>query len=157
MITRIDLKTFKCFETLRLPVGPLTLLSGINASGKSSILHSLVLLHQTMQENEWSIRIMLNGNVVRLGTVTDVVDQVNGRNSFEIGLVDDLVSCLWSFSGNRSEMSLEVEAVDVDGNIARRPHNLQFLLPQSAGKIRPVVSRSDQGPNLYYCGERGPS
>ena len=134
MITRIDLKTFKCFETLRLPVGPLTLLSGINASGKSSILHSLVLLHQTMQENEWSIRIMLNGNVVRLGTVTDVVDQVNGRNSFEIGLVDDLVSCLWSFSGNRSEMSLEVEAVDVDGNIARRPHNLQFLLPQSAGK-----------------------
>ena len=67
MIKRIDLSTFKCFETLRLPLGRLSLLSGINASGKSSILHCLVLLHQTMQENEWSIRIMLNGNVVKLG------------------------------------------------------------------------------------------
>ena len=134
MITRIDLKTFKCFEMLRLPVGPLTLLSGINASGKSSILHCLVLLHQTMQENEWSIRIMLNGNVVRLGTVTDVVDQVNGRNSFEIGLADDFVNCQWSFQGNRSDMSLEVETVDVDGDVFRYPRNLQFLLPRSAGQ-----------------------
>ena len=64
MINRLDLKTFKCFEKLRLPLGPLTLLSGINASGKSSVLHCLVLMHQTMQEYEWSTRIMLNGDVV---------------------------------------------------------------------------------------------
>ena len=160
MITRIDLKTFKCFETLRLPVGPLTLLSGINASGKSSILHCLVLLHQTMREDEWSMRIMLNGNVVRLGTVTDVVDQVNGRNGFEIGLVDDFVSCQWSFSGDRSDMSLEVEAVAVDGKVARRPRNLQFLVPQSAGqsamtlvgRIRELtyITAEREGPREVY-------
>ena len=59
MIRRLDLKTFKCFELLRLPLAPLTLLSGTNASGKSSILQSLVLLHQTMLENEWSTRVIL--------------------------------------------------------------------------------------------------
>ena len=75
MIKQLDLKTFKCFELLRLPLGPLTLLSGTNASGKSSVLQSLVLLNQTMLENEWSTRIMLNGSAAELGTVTDVVDQ----------------------------------------------------------------------------------
>lgn len=34
MITRLDLRDFKCFRDLKLPLGSLTLLSGTNASGK---------------------------------------------------------------------------------------------------------------------------
>ena len=70
MINQLDLTTFKCFDLLRLPLGSLTLLSGTNASGKSSILQALVLLHQTMQENEWSTRLILNGTAADLGTAT---------------------------------------------------------------------------------------
>ena len=33
MISSIELELFKCFEVLKLPVSPLTLLSGTNASG----------------------------------------------------------------------------------------------------------------------------
>ena len=72
MLERIDLRHFKCFELLKLPLRPLTLLSGVNASGKSSVLQALVLLHQTMREHEWSSRLMLNGSTIRLGTVADV-------------------------------------------------------------------------------------
>ena len=54
MITQLDLYFFKCFKILRLPIAPLTLLSGSNASGKSSVLQALVLLHQTIREHEWS-------------------------------------------------------------------------------------------------------
>ena len=79
MLTRIDLRHLKCFEALKLPLRPLTLLSGANASGKSSVMQALVLLHQTMREHEWSSRLMLNGSAVRLGAVADVVDQVHGR------------------------------------------------------------------------------
>ena len=60
---------FKCFETLKLSLCPLTLLSGANASGKSSVMQALALLHQTMREHEWSSRLMLNGSTVRLGAV----------------------------------------------------------------------------------------
>ena len=77
MLTQIDLRYFKCFTLLRLPLCPLTLLSGANASGKSSVLQALVLLHQTMREHEWSSRLMLNGAAVRLGTVADVIDQIS--------------------------------------------------------------------------------
>ena len=68
MLTRLDLEHFKCFDLLKLPIGRLTFLSGSNASGKSSVLQSLVLLHQTIREQEWSTRLLLNGSELRLGT-----------------------------------------------------------------------------------------
>jgi AAA15 family ATPase/GTPase len=111
MLTRLDLKYFKCFERLHLPLAELTLLTGTNASGKSSVLQALVLLHQTMQEHEWSNRLMLNGDSIKLGTVSDVVDKVHGRTTFEIGLLDNDQEILWSFIGERSEMSMAVDSV----------------------------------------------
>ena len=61
MLSSLELRSFKCFELLRLPLAPLTLLTGLNASGKSSVLQAIVLLHQTMREHEWSTRLALNG------------------------------------------------------------------------------------------------
>ena len=107
MITQLELNTFKCFEVLRLPLAPLTLLCGTNASGKSSVLQSVILLHQTMRYHEWSTRLMLNGSIIGLGTVTDVVDQVTGRGDFTIGLIEQESLCRWTFSGDRQDMSLK--------------------------------------------------
>lgn len=115
MINQLELMTFKCFEKLRLPLGPLTLLSGTNASGKSTVIQSLVLLHQSFQDDTNSFRITLNGDMVNLGTVTDVVDQVTGRNSILIGLADDEGSIQWSFSGDRTDMSMKLVGLVVDG------------------------------------------
>jgi predicted ATPase len=129
MLNRIDLQHFKCFELLRLPLAPLTLLSGPNASGKSSVLQALVLLHQTMHQHEWSTRLMLNGPDIRLGTVSDVVDKVHGRFTFEIGLVDAGVSCQWTFAGDRTGMSMVVDQVAVDGAVNKKPDVLRYLLP----------------------------
>jgi len=99
----------KCFDLLRLPLAPLTLLSGANASGKSSVLQALVLLHQTMREHEWSMRLMLNGGSIRLGTVVDVVDKVHGRHTFEIGLVDGERTYTWSLAGEQNTNEHEGE------------------------------------------------
>ena len=139
MLTRIDLQHFKCFKTLKLPLRPLTLLSGQNASGKSTVMQALVLLHQTMREHEWSSRLMLNGAAVRLGTVTDVIDQVHGRRGFGITLLDGESSrFLWEFEGERDEMSMAVrqargetdagDSWDVSGS-----EPLHYLLPARSG------------------------
>jgi predicted ATPase len=69
VIKRVDLRHYKCFDTLKLPLQRLTLLSGLNASGKSSVLQALVLLHQTIREHEWSERLLLNGTALKLGAV----------------------------------------------------------------------------------------
>lgn len=148
MLTRLDLQHFKCFELLRLPLGPLTLLSGSNASGKSSVLQALVLLHQTMREHEWSKRLMLNGAAIRLGTVADVVDKVHGRRTFEIDVVDGELTYRWTFAGERSEMSMAVERVAVGTVMNERPESLRYLLPPTTDG--PAMSLADRLRRLTY-------
>lgn len=129
MLERLELRHFKCFEKLDLQLGPLTLLSGANASGKSSALQALVLLHQTIREHEWSTRLMLNGSSVQLGTVLDVVDKVHGRRQIEIGLVEGSSSVRWTFHGDREEMSMATGRVRLDGDEFGDPPALRHLLP----------------------------
>ncbi len=148
MLTRIDLQNFKCFQLLRLPLGNLTLLSGSNASGKSSVLQALVLLHQTMREHEWSTRLMLNGASLRLGTVSDVVDKVHGRHSFEISIFDVGVKYHWIFTGERPEMSMKVDSIAVADLQREQPEKLRYLLPHKEGVSAP--SLADRLRHLTY-------
>lgn len=142
MITRLDLELFKCFEHLRLPLAPLTLLTGLNASGKSSVMQALVLLHQTMTEHEWSTRLALNGSVVRLGATPDVVDEAHGREGFEIGVEDDANVCSWSLIGDRRDMSMEVRRVTVNGRVSENPEALRYLVPpEDAGAVASLTSK----------------
>ncbi len=130
MLTRIDLRHFKCFDSLKLPLRPLTLLSGANASGKSSVIQALALLHQTMRENEGSSRLMLNGAAVRLGAVADVIYQEHGGNSCIIALQDDETEYMWEFRGERAGMSMEIASVSIGGKHIRSPRGgLHRLLP----------------------------
>ena len=129
MITRLDLRYFKCFAQLKLPLGSLTLLSGANASGKSSVLHAFALLQQTIREHEWSTRLMLNGVSARLGVVSDVIDEVYGRRECEIGLVDGDREYRWRFRGERSGMSMAVSSVWVNGKGFESPKLLRRLMP----------------------------
>lgn len=116
MITRIDLRHFKCFEVLKLPLRRLTLLSGLNASGKSSVLQALVLLHQTMREHEWSERLLLNGTALQLGAVRDAIDHVSGGHELSFALEDDDAGMvIWNLGGEQSAMSLFVRQVRVRG------------------------------------------
>ena len=148
MLDLLQLRHFKCFDILRLPLGPLTLISGANASGKSSVLQALALLHQTMREKEWSTRLMLNGSIAKLGTVTDVVDQVNGSRRFDIGLSDQGISCNWSFAGDRQDMSLQVCHVRIGDNVYDNPQSLHYLLPTDADNA--AVSLASRIRNLTY-------
>lgn len=135
MITQIDLDHFKCFRRLRLPLAQLTLLSGANASGKSTVIQSLVLLHQTMLDHEWSTRLQLNGPELQLGTVGDVVDQVYGRRTFHIGLIDSKCTVGWEFDygSAKQDMSVQVMSVEYGAWRAEQPRKLRYLLPEEVG------------------------
>lgn len=134
MLRRLELEHFKCFDLLRLPLSPLTLLSGTNASGKSSILQALVLLHQTMREYEWSTRLMLNGDSIRLGTVADVVDKVHGRRSIRIAVEDDDGFYSWTFSGERDALSMGVDSVTSGAQLLETPQILRYLIPMDPSR-----------------------
>ena len=129
MINLLELRHFKCFELLKLPLSGLTVLAGTNASGKSSVLQSLVLLHQTIRDHEWSDRLVLNGQIAKVGTVSDVVDQVNSRGRFEIGLSNEKVRCNWTFLGERRDMSAGLVQIAIDSDDIATPSRMRWLLP----------------------------
>ena len=156
MLARFDLRYFKCFTLLKLPLRPLTLLSGTNASGKSSVIQALALLHQTMREHEWSSHIMLNGNAVHLGTTADVVDQVNGHRACGISLQEADGSYVeWEADGERTEMTMAVKRVraefvddyrcDAGGSVP-----LHYLLPHDALSCVKAKSLADRLRQLTY-------
>ena len=76
MLDRIILQNFKAFEEVEIELGALTLLSGLNGSGKSTILQAIGLLRQSFDARfllEGSLA--LNGELVELGTGRDVLYQ----------------------------------------------------------------------------------
>lgn len=143
MIKRVELELFKCFSLLRLPLEPLTLLSGANATGKSTVLQALVLLHQTIVDHEWSRRLQLNGSEIQLGTVTDVVDKLHGRREFSIAIVDGEQTVKWAFiyRRNKEAMSAAVKSVTVNGQAFGRRKKLRFLLPVPLRTMKDLARR----------------
>ncbi|BAY62677.1 hypothetical protein NIES22_27520 [Calothrix brevissima NIES-22] len=72
MINSLKLTNYKAFENQLLEFKPLTLLSGLNSTGKSSVLQSLLLLRQSYQQELLpNIGLALNGELVRIGTAQD--------------------------------------------------------------------------------------
>ena len=150
MLQQIDLRFFKCFALLKLPLSPLTLLSGANASGKSSVIQALVLLHQTIRDHEWSRRLMLNGTSVRLGTASAVIDDVYGRRTCGIALQDGEATYEWDFVGERDEMSMAVERVRVGGSGEKHPQALRDLLPAANDEPQGAVRLASRLRRLTY-------
>jgi AAA15 family ATPase/GTPase len=56
MLTALRLGNFKAFaDTQRLPIRPLTLIFGANSSGKSRLIHGLLLARHAMETGELDI------------------------------------------------------------------------------------------------------
>lgn len=105
MLTHLRLENFKSFRQLDLPLRPLTLLSGLNGMGKSTVLQALLMLRQSFldwpfldpgtvrgfleeRHREW-FKIRLNGSYIQLGSVHDVLCRLASSDHILIGLEGD--------------------------------------------------------------------
>ena len=68
----LELKNFKSIVSSRVEFNPLTVLVGMNSSGKSSLLQAVRFLSQTATAHKIDIEVPLNGTKVTLGTFDDV-------------------------------------------------------------------------------------
>lgn len=75
MLTCLDLRNFRAFESLALTLAPITIFVGPNNSGKSSILSALRILAQTVRNEDFKIPLILNGPFGQFGTYRDIVFQ----------------------------------------------------------------------------------
>lgn len=91
MISSLDLKDFKCFESFENPIcfSQINLLTGSNGRGKSSIFQSMLLLGQSFRSGKTIDCLKLNGRNVKLGTYYDVLRKGSKTGRFSILLSSD--------------------------------------------------------------------
>lgn len=141
MLSALHLESFKCFEGLDLPLRELTVLSGTNGGGKSSVIQAVVLLNQTLMEREASDRLLLAGRDLALGTAGDVLNQRSARRQFAIGATADEQKVMWSFrADDRRAFSVAVESALIDDTPVELHRPLRWLLPPGFAEASPVVS-----------------
>lgn len=86
MLTRWTLENFKPIcGRMDLPLAPLTVLAGLNSSGKSSFLQSVLLISQTLANQNHDEPIVLNGPLLRLGTFAEVLNEHASEPRIGIG------------------------------------------------------------------------
>jgi len=102
MITKWELSNFKSFyNKTGLNLAPLTVLTGINSSGKSSIIQSMLLIAQTLRNPISSRELVLNGSLVKMGFLDDIISN-NEKNGFDLAFNIDYYDPKINFEFNIS-------------------------------------------------------
>ena len=140
MISDLRLSNFKAFDEVHIPLGAMTLLSGVNGSGKSTILQSLGVLKQSFDAGCLSSSggLLLNGEYVDLGVGQDVLCEYSDASSVGISVVSDGVEHSWRFQyAERDDMLRTIGYPSSPFTIPRwLGGGLQFL---RADRIAPSV------------------
>lgn len=141
VLRAVSLNSFKCFDALSLRLGRLTLLSGLNGGGKSSVLQAMVLLAHTMRSREWGRSLLLESSELALGNAADVINQRSPRKTLTLGLATAGEELAWSFRvEDRRAMVVTLEGVTRDGSALDLDGPLRWLLPEPAASASTVVS-----------------
>lgn len=116
LLHALQIEQFKCFDQLRVPLASLTVLSGYNGAGKSTALQPILLLAQAARRRAWTgdaatTDLPLNGEIVRLGSVGDVIRAQSPDATVRFEL----------FSGERSfALSATAKAADRSLRVTKR-------------------------------------
>jgi predicted ATPase len=85
MINSLALQNFKSIDNKDpLTFKKLSILCGSNSSGKSSVIQALLMLGQTFSSKYLKSAVSLNGQLVRLGSFSDILNHVSTEKSIEI-------------------------------------------------------------------------
>lgn len=156
MLERIDLHNFKSARELPIKLAPLTVLTGLNGSGKSTVLQALALLKQSFRESSGASQsLVLRGPLVRLGRSEDV--------RFENAKDDEIVLAIKASKGEVRVTAPVLPGADtlpftyegdLDSVIAELAVGFQFI---QADRITPATqyqqaSTPEQAAGWLGCG-----
>lgn len=141
MLSSLYLKNFKRFKDQALKLGALTLLSGLNGTGKSSVIQSLLLLRQSYQQNLLNtVGLALNGDLLNIGTAKDALfsdaqqDTISFSIAFESGKTAE-----WSFDYDSQSDVLSLSSAPVSLDVYQHSlfdDSFQYLQAERLGPRR---------------------
>lgn len=112
MIRKLQIQNFKCFQEKKIfDFSKLNLLTGINGRGKSSLLQSILLLSQSVDNSNFKDGLVLNGKHIDLGNFEDIKNSETTQNDeISIRLDFEKLFAEFRFSKNDNDnMSARVQ------------------------------------------------
>lgn len=91
-------------DQIELPLTPLTLFTGANSAGKSSIIQSILLTAQSVQSSQLERPVVLNGYMARLGSFSDLVSSSEPGQRITVGFELDFPSEMRFTKGGASRI-----------------------------------------------------
>lgn len=144
MINKWKLNNFKSIgNEQEFTFRPLTIFTGANSSGKSTVLQSILLITQTLQDPISSRSIVLNGGIKKFGSYDDIVNNKdiskNIKFGFDISPAEDHIDELsmedfWLYQLESTKCSFEISADGKDNNL--QPSLVETKLECGKNKIR---------------------
>ena len=138
LIKSLRLINFKAFTDQELKLNSLTLLSGLNGTGKSCVLQSLLLLRQSYQQGLLRTGLALNGDLVSIGTGRDALNKYAEEDfiGFEITWDDDRKG-IWRYEYNYYANVLNLISLPVSESIYSKSIFTDSFYYLSSCKVNP--------------------
>ncbi|MFH1741021.1 MAG: AAA family ATPase, partial [bacterium] len=151
MLTAIRIGNFKAFaEPQRIPVRPVTLIYGANSSGKSSVLHSLVLARHAQETGDLDVhRTNVGGESVDLGGFRQYVHRREANRRVEWAMDIDTIS----FRERIAELFAPVKQVTMLLNLGIGLDDQDRPLPEAVPEIHTYELLAD-GQSLLRMSRR---
>lgn len=116
MFSRIYLNNFKVFnqQVEFTNLKSINVITGINGRGKSTFLQVLLLIKQTILRNPRSLDILLNGDLISLGTAGDVINASSNDKNIVFGydINDYSIHYILSYDDYNSQV-LKIDIVHI--------------------------------------------
>ena len=159
MIAEIQLENFKRFRDLRLRTADLTVLTGANGTGKTSVLHALLLARQMTRQPQHDHVELTGIDTLELGGADDVIHR---EASDELVAIEVLATggkrWRWSFRAPMNVRTLNAvvveKTVDYAGALSALPPAFTYLCAERLGP-RDVLSASAADVDAMGVGSRG--
>ena len=105
MLKEIKIANFKAFgDEQTIPIKPITLIYGANSSGKSSLIHSLLLCDQAYKSGNWDVHeSTCCGDNVSLGGFSHYVHKRNVETIVNIGFNFEIQHTSWEKASRNIE------------------------------------------------------
>ena len=114
MLQTLRIQNFKLHEDTTIEFGGLTILTGMNGMGKSTILQSLLLLRQSFQSHRLMKGLNLRGDLVDLGISGKLACQIVDSDKLELDLIFETINRHFSFLYPEDGMETYLPLIEED-------------------------------------------
>ena len=153
MIRSLEIHNFKAFERIALRFGQLTVITGVNSSGKSSVLQAIALAEIASTTGP---RVQLNGSLgLALGEAQDVLNHRATEQLIELITTGDTGTDTLRLAVPQVDRSVVLERIDVDPRPGSRDWYIGTYLCAERLGPRDLSEVAGDGADRVDCGHSG--